>query len=112
MPTPASRVISSTLRSAPRAAKRRRALATLRSTDGKLTGVAVHAGGESVPGHLSHHKTLWKSLSPLHTDTTYTVEASAVDGSGTPTTKSVTFHTLKPSRVEETTIFESHDATY
>ena len=84
----------------------------VRSTDGKLTSVAVHAGGESVPGHLSHHKTLWKSLGPLHTDTTYTVEASAVDGSGTPATKSVTFHTLKPRRVEQTTIFESHDATY
>jgi len=84
----------------------------VRATSGKLTHVTVTAGGHSVPGHLNPHQTVWKTEGVLHTDTTYTVDASAVDSTGTPTTRSVTFHTLRPRKVEQTTIFESHDATY
>ena len=84
----------------------------VRATSGTLTNVTVTAGGQSVPGHLTHHQTVWKTDGVLHTNTTYAVDASAVDATGAPTTRSVTFHTLKPRRVEDTTIFEAKDATY
>ncbi|HEY0389564.1 MAG TPA: Ig-like domain-containing protein [Gaiellales bacterium] len=84
----------------------------VRATGGKLTHVFVRSGGTEISGHLRQQKTVWRTRGPLHTDTDYTVSASAVDASGKPATRTVSFHTLKPRHVEETTIFESHDATY
>ncbi|HEX2587569.1 MAG TPA: Ig-like domain-containing protein [Gaiellales bacterium] len=84
----------------------------VRATGGTLSDVTVTARGRQVPGRLSHHQTVWKAKGTLHTNTTYTVAATAVDANGTPKTRSVTFHTLKPRNVEQTTIFESRDATY
>jgi lipoprotein-anchoring transpeptidase ErfK/SrfK len=84
----------------------------IRAEGGKLTDVTVKAAGAAVPGRLRQKKTIWKSAGPLHTNTTYTVDATAVDANGVAAAKSITFHTLKPRKVEETTIFESHDSTY
>ena len=84
----------------------------VRAEEGTLTGVTVKAAGRAVPGRLSHHDRVWRSEGTLHTNTGYTVDATAVDANGTPATKSISFHTLKPRNVEETTIFESRDATY
>ena len=84
----------------------------VRATDGTLSDVTVTAEGRQVPGRLSHHQNVWKSKGTLHTNTTYTVAATALDANGTPKTRSVSFHALRPRNVEQTTIFESRDATY
>jgi lipoprotein-anchoring transpeptidase ErfK/SrfK len=84
----------------------------VRATGGTLTDVTVRAAGRAVPGRLSRRRTVCKTLGTLQTNTAYTVDATAIDAKGTAAAKSISFHTLKPRKVEETTIFESHDATY
>jgi lipoprotein-anchoring transpeptidase ErfK/SrfK len=85
---------------------------TVRASGGTLTSVVVRGPAGEVAGRLVQHRTVWHSRGALRTDTRYTVRAAAVDGAGRAVTKHTSFRTLKPTRIENTTIFEAHGQTY
>jgi lipoprotein-anchoring transpeptidase ErfK/SrfK len=70
--------------------------------DGRLTDVDVRSrDGKRVIGKVSDNGKVWRSTDPLlNYDTTYKLQARAVDAAGLATKKSGRFHTVKPkSRV-------------
>jgi lipoprotein-anchoring transpeptidase ErfK/SrfK len=85
---------------------------SVRAVSGTITNVVATGAGGEVAGHLIHHATVWRSRGPLRTDTPYVVRASASDAAGRSVTKTIRFRTLKPTRIEDTTIFEAHGQTY
>jgi lipoprotein-anchoring transpeptidase ErfK/SrfK len=86
---------------------------TVRVSNGKLTDVRLRApSGAPVPGRLSHGKTVWRSTAILHTSTSYTVHATAVNADGHTSQATSSFRTLKPKATVRMTIFEASHATY
>jgi lipoprotein-anchoring transpeptidase ErfK/SrfK len=85
---------------------------SVHALSGTITSVVATGAGGEVAGHLIHHATVWRSRGPLRTDTGYVVRASASDAAGRSVTKTIRFRTLKPTRIEDTTIFEAHGQTY
>jgi lipoprotein-anchoring transpeptidase ErfK/SrfK len=85
---------------------------SVHALSGTITSVVATGGGGQVAGHLLHHATVWRTRAPLRTDTSYLVHATASDADGRSVTKTIRFRTLKPTRIEDTTIFEGHGQTY
>jgi lipoprotein-anchoring transpeptidase ErfK/SrfK len=85
---------------------------SVHALSGTITSVVATGGGGEVAGHLLHHATVWRTRAPLRTDTSYVVHATASDADGRSVTKTIRFRTLKPARIEDTTIFEGHGQTY
>jgi lipoprotein-anchoring transpeptidase ErfK/SrfK len=85
---------------------------SVHALSGTITSVVATGGGGEVAGHLLHHATVWRTRAPLRTDTSYVVHATASDADGRSVTKTIRFRTLKPTRIEDTTIFEGHGQTY
>jgi lipoprotein-anchoring transpeptidase ErfK/SrfK len=85
---------------------------TVHVTDGTLTSVVARGAGHSLPGLLTARATRWHSGQILHTDTRYTVRATAVDAAGRRVTATSTFRTLRPAQTERMVIFEGHGGTY
>lgn len=74
----------------------------IRADDGRLTNVDVRSrDGKRVIGKVSDSGKVWRSTDPLlKYDTTYKLQARAVDAAGLATKQSGRFHTVKPkSRV-------------
>ena len=70
---------------------------TVTASGGPLTDVTVtDADGDALPGELSADRATWTASGPLTASATYTVQATATNAAGTPTTVTSTLGTLKP----------------
>ena len=70
---------------------------TVRATDGRLAEVVVTGPQGPIPGELSDDGTVWTAAaSSLALDSRYTLEATAIDPRGVPTTTSESFRTKAP----------------
>jgi lipoprotein-anchoring transpeptidase ErfK/SrfK len=80
---------------------------------GKLTKVAVTGpGGEPVDGAISADGASWTPAGVLHTDTHYSVTATATDSAGRSTSQQTSFTTIKPSSVNYGNFNIEPGATY
>ncbi len=80
---------------------------------GQVTNVTVHTSGDAVSGSLSDGGKTWHSSArQLDVAQSYTVTATATDGSGGKVTTTSTFRTLAPSRTFSTLIYEGYQQTY
>ncbi|HYX85845.1 MAG TPA: Ig-like domain-containing protein [Gaiellales bacterium] len=85
---------------------------TVRASGGRLTSVAVRAGGAPVTGRFNARHTRWHSRWALAVATRYTVRAHATDTSGRTVSARSSFRTLAPAQTFRTTIFEGAGQTY
>ena len=79
---------------------------------GKVTNVIVRTSGDPVPGSLNDGGKTWHSAHQLDVSQSYTVTATATDGSGEKITSTSTFRTLTPSQTFSTMIYEGYQQTY
>ena len=80
---------------------------------GQVTNVTVHTSGDAVSGSLSDGGKTWHSSARnLDVSQSYTVTATATDGSGGKVTTTSTFRTLAPSHTFSTLIYEGYQQTY
>jgi len=85
---------------------------TVTTTGGKLIAVTVtDTKGDAVPGAIDATGGTWANSGALAAATTYTVDATAVNSAGTPTTFSSSFTTLTPTKVLGTKIAPLEDET-
>jgi lipoprotein-anchoring transpeptidase ErfK/SrfK len=68
----------------------------VKAAGGTLQSVAVRSKGKDVPGDFNARRTEWRSKGTLKPSTSYTVNATAKNSTGTPSQASSTFRTLKP----------------
>lgn len=77
---------------------------TVGSGGGVLSAVSLTAAdGTAVPGSISPGGASWHSEKPLQYGTTYTVQATAVDGHGLASNRSSTFTTATPTAIVSAT---------
>ncbi|MGH8889289.1 MAG: L,D-transpeptidase [Acidothermaceae bacterium] len=82
------------------------------ASGGKLTAVSVaDAKGNAVAGAIDASGATWANSGALAAATTYTVDATAVNSAGAPTTVTSTFTTLTPTKVLGTKIAPLEDET-
>ena len=79
---------------------------------GKVTNVTVRTSGDAVSGSLSHGGKTWHSTRQLNVSQSYTVTATAIEGSGDKITTTSTFRTMTPSQTFSTMIYEGYQQTY
>jgi lipoprotein-anchoring transpeptidase ErfK/SrfK len=88
---------------------------TVTALEGKVTNVTVtpaSGGGGAVSGTLADGGRVWHSTWALATAQSYTVTATAIDGSGQAIHATSTFRTLRPAATFGTEIYEGSDQTY
>ncbi len=83
---------------------------TVTAAHGKVTNVSVQTSGTQVTGTLSADGTVWRSNWTLGTNQRFAVTATAVTAAGKATTATSSFHTLRPSAIFQTQIFEGDQA--
>jgi lipoprotein-anchoring transpeptidase ErfK/SrfK len=81
---------------------------TVTATTGTLRNVTVRTAGDAVSGSLSQGGKVWHSQWALDDSQSYTVTATAGNGS----VVTSTFRTLTPSRTFQTQIFEGYKQAY
>jgi lipoprotein-anchoring transpeptidase ErfK/SrfK len=85
---------------------------TVTATDGQLAEVTVMGPKGPLKGEISADGTVWTAKrSTLGFGTTYTVEATAIDPRGVPTTTTDEFRTLEPKALFSGTVSPRADAT-
>ncbi len=85
---------------------------TVTATDGQLADVTVMGPKGPLKGELSADGTVWTAKrSNLGFGATYTVEATAVDPRGVPTTTSDAFRTLEPKALFTAAVSPREEAT-
>jgi lipoprotein-anchoring transpeptidase ErfK/SrfK len=85
---------------------------TVTAVHGTLENVTVHTSAGSVTGSLSPDGKVWHSQWTLGTAQSYTVTASANEGSSGTVTRAGSFRTLTPGQTFHTEIFEGDNQTY
>ncbi len=85
---------------------------TVRVSNASLTAVTVSGDGAKLKGLPAAVGAEWRTRQTLHTDTRYTVHATALDASGKTVTAASSFRTLAPAHTVRTTIFEGLHQTY
>ena len=85
---------------------------TVHVQNASLTSVTVDGGGAELADLPAASGSVWYSRQTLHTDTRYTVHATAVDQTGKTVTAASSFRTLAPRRTVRVTIFEGLHQTY
>jgi len=85
---------------------------TVKATDGQLAEVTVMGPKGPLKGELSEDGTTWTAKrSTLAFGTTYTVEATAIDQRGNPTTSTDAFQTVEPKAFFSAVVSPRADAT-
>jgi lipoprotein-anchoring transpeptidase ErfK/SrfK len=79
---------------------------------GRLTTVRASADGKTVEGKMNHAHTVWRSTWALGVSKEYTVTADGAGPSGTPVSKTASFHTFTPSQTFVTETVEGYRQTY
>ena len=85
---------------------------TVTATHGTLKNVAVRTPGAAVTGSLSPDGKVWHTRWTLGTAQSYTVTATANEGSSGNLTTASSFRTLTPGQTFQTQIFEGSGQTY
>ncbi len=85
---------------------------TVTATHGTLKNVAVRTSGAVVTGSLSPDGKVWHTRWTLGTAQSYTVTATANEGSSGNLTTASSFRTLTPGQTFQTQIFEGSGQTY
>ena len=85
---------------------------TVTATHGTLKNVAVRTSGAAVAGSLSPDGKVWHTQWTLGTAQSYTVTATANEGSSGNLTTASSFRTLTPGQTFQTQIFEAYNQTY
>ena len=85
---------------------------TVTAIHGTLKNVAVHTSGTAVTGTLSPDGKVWHTQWTLGTAQSYTVSATASEGSSGNVTTASSFRTLTPGQTFQTQIFEGANQTY
>ena len=85
---------------------------TVTATHGTLKNVAVRTSGAAVTGSLSPDGKVWHTQWTLGTAQSYTVTATANEGSSGNLTTASSFRTLTPGQTFRTQIFEGYNQTY
>ena len=85
---------------------------TVTAIHGTLKKVAVRTPGAAVTGSLSPDGKVWHTQWTLGTAQSYTVTATANEGSSGNLTTASSFRTLTPGQTFQTQIFEGYNQTY